>query len=483
LKRILSVFIILLFAGCGSSTDPIVWNSTPPAPTGSILVEHTLARAVTRFVTDISYEGLNSDEVRVYGPTVRPRTEETLLEGVPTSVRTLLIEYLHDDQVIGRAKVPVTVTANAVVRVIDPSWQDVGPPVQSFRAGAGFDTGSLPTGVAAGDFNNDGHQDAVVANSGDGTISVHLGDGQGGFGSPLTIATGPLAFNVMAADLNGDSNLDLVVCNYANPNSDPGDVSILLGQGDGTFTAPSNMDAQNQPIASFIADFNGDGNNDLVVCNYESTSISVFLGKGDGSFFDPTHLTVGARPHDVLAGDLNGDGKLDLVVANEALQQGDGSVCTLLGNGDGTFALPEFFATDLTPRNADLIDVDGDGILDVVTGNFTVGNCSVLLGVGDGTLHPKTDYQTGGIPLSIVVDDFNGDGRPDIAAVAAGLNQLFVLSGLGDGSFTIPVGFPTETGPAYLDKADYNGDGKIDVVVVSAGGLGSPGRLSVLLAE
>lgn len=486
MKKLLAFLAILLVVGCGSSSNDFVSGGTvtPAESTGSIQVEQTLLRAVTTFVTDIRYTGIRPDQSIGYGPVVREKAATTVLEGVPTSVTSLRLEYLNGESVIGRFEIAVVVTANQTTVLSDPAWLNVLGPAPAFSQGGSVTTGVGPTGVAAGDFNNDGRPDVAVANSEDAGITIHLGDGAGSFGPSTAIPTGNVAFNVIVGFLDGDNNQDLVVTNYGNePNMETGDVSILLGNGDGTFTAAPTLLAQDQPLASAVADFNGDGDNDIVVCNYESMSISTFIGNGDGTFAAPTHITVGPRPHDVIAADLNSDGRVDLAVSNEGFGLGGGDACTLLGNGDGTFAEPRFFTTGRNPRNADVADVNGDGILDMLTGNFTTGDCSVLLGNGDGTLGTNREFDFGGVPLSIIVGDFNGDGRPDVAAADSGPNQVIVLPGVGDGTFTPGIGFAAGQGAIYLDKADFNGDGKLDIAVVGFGSPPAAGNLNVLLGQ
>lgn len=484
MKRIVALLIALLWVGCGSQEEFVVVGPvTVPAATGSIEVDHLLARALTVFVRDISYTGLASDGSIVYGPTLRPKAARTVLEGVSTSIRALRIEYLNNGRVIGRFETEVALAPGEVITVSDPAWTDVAPEPPVFERGESTSTGDGPVGVGAGDFNNDGHPDVAVTNSSDDTVSIFLGDGTGFFAAPTTVAVGDNPFHVIGADLNDDGHWDLVVSNFGRTGEVMGDVAILLGNGDGTFTAAPTLVAQNQPIAAAVADFDGDGRHDIAVANYESTSVSVFPGLGDGTFAAASQLTVGARPHDVLAEDLNGDGQVDLVVANEGLGMGGGDVCTLLGDGAGAFAAPAFFATGRNPRNAEVIDVNGDGILDVLTGNFTDGNISVLLGLGDGSLGLHREFETGGVPLSIVAADLNGDGRPDIAAACAGLDQVVVLSGFGDGSFSSPSGFAVGDLAIYLDKADFNSDGKADLAAVGFGSSGEAGNLTVLLGQ
>ena len=314
MKKLLAFLAIFFVVGCGSSSNDFVsgGTATPAESTGSIQVEQTLLRAVTTFVTDIRYTGIRPDQSIGYGPVVREKAATTVLEGVPTSVTSLRLEYLNGESVIGRFEIRVVVTANQTTVLSDPAWLNVLGPDPAFSQGGSVSTGVGPTGVAAGDFNNDGRPDVAVANSEDAGITIHLGDGAGSFGPSTAIPTGNVAFNVIVGELNGDNNQDLVVANYGNePNMETGDVSILLGNGDGTFTAAPTLLAQDQPIASAVADFNGDGDNDIVVANYESMSISTFIGNGDGTFAAPTHITVGPRPHDVIAADLNNDGTVN----------------------------------------------------------------------------------------------------------------------------------------------------------------------------
>ena len=269
MRRFLTFLTLLVVVGCGSSNDFVATNPVNPgAPTttGSIQVEQTLQRAVTTFVTDIRYTGILPNQSIGYGPETRPKAATTLLESVPTTVTSLRLEYLNGDVVIGRFEIPVEVVAGQVAVLSDPAWLNVLGPDPSFSQGGSVATGTGPTGVAAGDFNNDGRPDVAVANSEDDGVTIHLGDGNGSFGAPTAIATGNIAFNVVVGDLNGDANQDLVVANYGNEMAmETGDISILLGNGDGTFTAAPTLTAENQPIATAIADFNGDGDNDLAI--------------------------------------------------------------------------------------------------------------------------------------------------------------------------------------------------------------------------
>jgi len=221
------------------------------------------------------------------------------------------------------------------------------------------------------------------------------------FSSPQTYTVGDYPRSVATGDFNGDGKLDLVVANYE------GTISVLLGNGNGTFQPVVNYPDGSDLYAVAAGDFNGDGKLDLVTSSFGGT-VSVLLGKGDGTFqvvgnyvFDYAHFWV-------TVGDFNGDGKPDLVVANGY----SGDVSVLLGNGDGTFQPPVNYAATLSPSFIAVADFNGDGKLDLAVAGF---EACILLGRGDGTFQPAINYPAGTSPSSIAVGDFNGDGKLDMA--------------------------------------------------------------------
>ncbi len=356
-------------------------------------------------------------------------------------------------------------------------------PGGSFAAPASYAVGTGPGSVgsvALGDFNGDGDADLVATNYYDSSVSVLLGNGNGTFQSKVDYSAGPEPVSVAVGDFNGDGKADLVV---ANGNDGPSYVSVLLGNGDGTFQSPANYSVGSllypymSPASVAVGDFNGDGKADLATANLFG-NVSVLLGNGDGTFQTAVHYLAGAAAEFVAVGDFNGDGKADLVTVNYA----DNSLSVLLGNGDGTFqaSLNYTLATFpyVSPDSVAVADFNGDGKADLAVANASVGTVSVLLGKGDGTFQAKVDYPAGTDPTSVLVGDFNGDGKADLATADSGGNNVNVLLGNGNGTFQTAMNYSAGTGPRSMVVGNFNGDGKADLVVTN-----STNNVSVLLGQ
>ena len=245
--------------------------------------------------------------------------------------------------------------------------------------------------------------DLVVANVGSDNVSILLGDGTGSFGTATNFDTGDAPSSVAIGDFDGNSILDLAVANIIS-NS----VSILLGNGDGTFDPANNFARGHSPYAVAIGDFNSDGVLDLVTANESSNSnsVTILLGNGDGTF-DPANnfSTGGTTPRFVAVGDFNGDNVLDLAVSNT----GSHDLGILLGNGDGKFDPANNFARGHSPRSIAVGDFNSDGVLDLVTANefYLSNSVTILLGNGNGTLDTANSFPVGDRPFSVAVGEFN----------------------------------------------------------------------------
>jgi Bacterial Ig-like domain (group 3)/FG-GAP-like repeat len=322
---------------------------------------------------------------------------------------------------------------------------------------------SNPTGVAVGDFNRDGNLDVVFAVSG-GAI-VYLGNGSGAFGAGFAVSSGNTNQNVFArvlvADVNHDGLADLIL------NTDAG-ISALLGNGNGNFRAPITSSGTVQFMS--VADFNKDGNADLAVTNGYN-SLNIMLGNGAGAFvvassYSPTEQNLNA----VAIADFNQDGFPDAALPN-------GQV--FLGNGDGTLKAPADFQTVVHAVVAAAVDVNGDGIPDLVTvssgapcGQNDFGTTGVSLGKGDGTFQPVGVVDSGGCsyPAFLAIGDLNNDGAADIAVLTGSSGvftstpELSVLVNKGNGTFP-GAELSVSGGSGGVTLADFNHDGNADVAL------------------
>ena len=336
----------------------------------------------------------------------------------------------------------------------------------TFPTSATFATGTFDAAVfgaaTLGDVNGDGRLDIITANSGSNTVSVLLGTGGSAITatfSPQQTFSTPSKPTVAVGDVNGDGRLDIVTANF-----DSGTVSVLLGNGNGTFQTRVNYNARGNPECVILGDVNGDGRLDIVTADSDggSNTASVLLGNGDGTFQTKVDFTTGRDPYGVAVGDVNGDGRLDLITANNA----GATASVLLGNGDGTFQTKSDFATGIQPQSVALGDVNGDGKLDLITANYSTNSntVSVLLGNGNGTFQTQATFATGSAPRGLTLGDVNGDGRLDIITANSLSNTVSVLLGNGNGTFQTQVTFAAGTGPAAVTLGDVNGDGKIDLI-------------------
>jgi hypothetical protein len=348
-----------------------------------------------------------------------------------------------------------------------------------FLAPLAYAAGGLPVSVAVGDFNGDGKLDLAVVNYWINNVSVLLGKGDGTFLPAGSSDTGYHPLCVAVGDFNGDGKPDLAVANYSYPFTN-GSVSVVLGNGDGTFQPALNFLAGSGPCSVAVGDFNGDGLLDLAVANSSDyygnrSGVSVLLGNGDGTFQPALNYAAGSEFTAVAVGDFNGDGKQDLAVANSNYLYTNGSVSVLLGQGDGTFQFAGSYAAGYYPHSVAVGDFNNDGIFDLAVANYLTNSVSVLLGKGDGTFQPAVNYPTGPSPSSVAVGDFNGDGKLDLAVANAGSWPFFsdgsvsVLLGKGDGTFQATVNYAAGTRPSSVAVGDFNGDGFPDLAVANFG--------------
>jgi len=334
-----------------------------------------------------------------------------------------------------------------------------------------------PEGLTVGDFNGDGIPDVAIVNL-IGSVAILLGNGDGTFTAKSNPSVSQRPAGIAVGDFNSDGILDLAI-----PDTDTDTVAILLGNGDGTFTVqaarPSTGGAY--PIGTVVGDFNGDGILDLALANQYGNSVAILLGNGDGTFTAGQILPMGTVPNNLSVGDFNGDGIPDLAVALTYTDQ----IAILLGNGDGTFTATASPETGSVPISIAVGDFNGDGKLDLAVTDNGNNVLTVLLGNGDGTFTATaTNPETGVSPAGVVVGDFNGDGIPDLAVSNATGPMISILLGNGDGTFTTTaaVGPPGYGSGGALGLGDFNGDGIPDLADANFAASNGSGA-TVLLAQ
>ncbi len=371
--------------------------------------------------------------------------------------------------IVNDSKVTITIPASdianagtASIMVTNPSpgggisnvmYFTVTDPVSILQF-AVFNSPAQSGPLVAADFNGDGKIDLAI---GAGTTNVggtciELGNGDGTFQSPICLPQENVPVSAIAADFNGDGKLD-----FAGVDADG--VSIWLGNGDGTFQNEKTFDMPvnggYEEIAFAAGDFNHDGKLDLVVGNGSGDGITILLGNGDGTFQGAGSYKTNEN-FAAAVGDFNGDGNLD-VAAGGAI---------FLGNGDGTFqpamSIPSSASVQIVAA-----DVNGDGKLDLIC--LGPGGLYVLLGNGDGTFQsPGSNLDSNSLNW-VVAADFNGDGKLDLAVtndLGASGNSNSILLGNGDGTFQNPIQLPS-VGLYALVSADFNRDGKTDLAGVA----------------
>lgn len=340
---------------------------------------------------------------------------------------------------------------------------------------------SRPTDSASGDFDGDGDIDIAVcfqtaspANL--GRVAVLLNNGDGTFQSPVFYGVGEDPAAIRAADINLDGDLDLITANVGTS-----DVSVLRGSSGGAFLPEVFFGVGAGPESIAIADVNADGQPDIVSANGSADTVSVVAGNGTGTswtligtYSTNAGGTGGNGPSAIALRDLNADGLPDIVTANA-----QSATCTVMYNIAGSPG--SYFSGDFAyyipvgnnPQDVQLVDIDRDGDIDIVTANRSSSTVSTRLSnrVQTGATFPTF---AGGInvavpagPIAITVADIDGgpsslDGDLDLIVASETADQLSVLTNNGSGGLTLDSTYVTQNSPKRAAVVDLDGDGDLD---------------------
>jgi len=281
-----------------------------------------------------------------------------------------------------------------------------------FAAKVDYPTEPEPYEVALGDLNGDGWLDAAVACLPVGLLDVYLNDRKGGFRPRTTYQIDNGCQSLALADLNGDRHLDVIAGIFAG-------ATILLGKGDGTFPTKIEQSAGGGLNCLAIGDVTGDGVPDLL-----ADGTRLLVGDGSGKF--AKERIVGPRSRHVAVADLNGDKQLDLVSIGRR-KDGQITLVTLINQGQGAFTPTSEHPIGHMMTTPTIADLDGDGLLDVVTSSVHEGFVVVCLGLPGGRVAAPVAYPTGKAPNHQVVADLDGDGKPEIATVGFKTHGVSIL--------------------------------------------------------
>lgn len=411
----------------------------------------------------------------------------TLLVGCNPSIKEgaskpLVVDAGLDQQVEEHTKVTLLgkVSSNSFSPINSYAWtQTSGPSVKLIRTDlyiAHFyapevsEPTSLTFQLDAGDANQKSAYDyvTVIVTNVDNALS-----GRVSFASAIQFDVGGRPISGALADFDGNGNMDLVTINL-------NDAAVFTGNGDGTFNTPQIYIAGHKPTDMNTIDINNDGMIDIVVTDTNSSQVLVLLANGDGTFKSPLMQSIAMQSGNLALADFNADGFADLILVQPGASPSDNTnISSYIGLGNGSFELMQRLPLGNLPKAIAVTDLNVDGIPDVVTANLDSDDVSILLGDGDGTLKPQSRIYSGGHPSSIAVADMDNDGVLDIVTANNFTSLIAIHLGIGNGTFNRAGYVVMPEKPLKVLISDLNNDDYLDVVTVN----GRSENVSVLMQK
>ncbi len=336
--------------------------------------------------------------------------------------------------------------------------------------------GAHPEGLAVGDFNEDGWPDLATSNSESDDISLLFGNGNGTFRSVFSFGVGTSPMYLVTGDLNGDGILDLAVAETGDDR-----VSVLLGEGHGVFGQPAPYPSGQGPTLIALGDVDGDDDLDMVVVNSgrfghdPPFSWSVLFNQGQGEFAPAQRFEEQGReglfPTDVSLADRNDDGLPDVTVtwSQPSWRKPDGSVSVFQNQGRGRLTPWRTIQAGLTLSAVAQADVDDDGVLDLLVTSVFTDSVNVLLQISPDQYTKPAQMGVGFSPVTLACEDLDGDGHRDLIVTNRTSQSVSILLGRGDGSFQPAGHYAVGAFPAAMGIEDFDNDGLPDIVTANSG--------------
>jgi hypothetical protein len=329
-----------------------------------------------------------------------------------------------------------------------------------------------PSAAKIGDIDGNGLNDIAVVNT-QGNLQLFFNNGSGSFERVSMNGRWPATSNtsdVDIGDLNGDGRNDLAV-SFSTP---AGAISVLLNQGNRSFSPPENYDSCSNSNGVAIGDLDQDGDNDIADIS-ECSRSSILLNNGAGGLTLAGAYGSGSYSRSIALADFNRDGFKDIAYLNGGI----GLVTVLFNNGNGSFREPTWLYDGDSPDDLTVGDFDGDGNIDIAIANSYYSLVIIMLNDSHGTFPGYSELSGGLSPTSIAAGDFDGDGRLDYAVASRGMNSLSLFLNQGNYNFADGGTFYVPQNPIDVEAGDLDGDSIPDLVAVNQGS----GSIAVLLSS